>query len=264
MKTIYVAIGIDCDPDRDTYPDLTFRGIDNIPKLFEIPDVKWTFNIRADSQSSICPKKYRYLWGIAVAHGCELAWHLHYYDGVDVSIAAAQAVNWTPQTVHMGWTFQNEYSIKRLYEIGVRNDYSPLPGLANGDEFNWLDWPMRPKLWHGVRMIPAYTFPNRILSRRFEGNRVMLTTCTHPFLYHQLIKSWFASGLDFFVSYFHVDEIISALPDWRKHLYSFPYLVSNIRYFKKMAEQNDCEIKWVTINQLAEVLFDENNSCSRG
>lgn len=259
MKTIYVAIGVDCDPDRDTYPNLRFRGIEAISKLFEIPDVKWTFNLRCDIQiplQHISMKQANDL-------GHQLAWHLHYYNAwnerdystIDENIKCLLDTTWRPNTIHMGWTFQNEYSIKRLYEIGVRNDYSPLPGLANGDEFNWLDWPMRPKLWHGVRMIPTYTFPNRILSRRFEGNRVMLTTATHPFLYRRLIDSWFASGLDFFVSYFHADEIVSVLPDWRKHLYSLRYLESNLVYFRKKAKQNDCEIKWVTIEELAGALW---------
>ena len=51
MRPLYIAVGVDCDPDRASYPaSLTWRGIEALPRLFDIPDVRWTLNIRADTQ----------------------------------------------------------------------------------------------------------------------------------------------------------------------------------------------------------------------
>src|SRR3954464_10617390 len=50
-RDLYVAIGVDCDPDRDAYPArLRWRGVEALPRLFEIDDVRWTLNVRADTQ----------------------------------------------------------------------------------------------------------------------------------------------------------------------------------------------------------------------
>lgn len=283
MKKLYVAIGIDCDPDRDTYPKkLTFRGIENIPALLELEDVRWTLNIRADSQirdffgsADYCLKNYRHIWDKMEARGSALAWHLHYYGRdmkQDISESniienirlGSQALN-GPDIVHMGWTFQNEFSIKKLNEAGVKIDYSPLPrmrfdGRRGIDMYDWSNVAYRPYIRHGVKMIPAFTFSNRFLARRFRTERVMLTTCTSNRLYRMLIKDFFRTGSDFFVTYFHIDEIISALGGWRKKLYSFKNLKDNIRYLRHTAERERYQIEFVNIRQLAGILFDENNT----
>lgn len=54
MKSLYVAIGVDCDPDRASYPErLTWRGVEHLPYLFNLEGFKWTFNVRADTQIAI-------------------------------------------------------------------------------------------------------------------------------------------------------------------------------------------------------------------
>ena len=86
--------------------------------------------------------------------------------------------------VHMGWTFQNEFSIRRLYEAGVRVDYSLTPRMRFAgrgvDAYDWSGFSNRPMIWHGVHMIPTYTYTDRLLERRFGTERVMLTTTTAP------------------------------------------------------------------------------------
>jgi hypothetical protein len=143
----------------------------------------------------------------------------------------------------------------------VRVDYSPVPrlkfaGRGGVDAQDWSAFAYRPQLWHGVRMIPAYTFPHRLLARRFGTERVMLTTTTAPLLYRSLLAEFFRSGLDFFVSYFHADELVSALGDWRRRLYSFANLVDNLRRLREMAAERSYKVRFVTIPQLAEILFD--------
>ena len=274
-----MAIGIDCDPDRDAYPArLAWRGIEQLTRLFDIPDVKWTFNIRADTQvrdycgsAGYCREQYRQVWDAALRHGSALAWHLHYFDRngkqdtSEANIAenvrlGAEALG-HPETIHMGWTFQNDFSIGLLYEAGVRVDYSPVPRMRfNGHhgvhQFDWSEFSYRPQLWHGVRMVPAYTFPHRLLSRRFGTERVMLTTTTAPLLYRALLREFFRTGSDFFVSYFHADEIAGAVGGWRDRLYGYGNLVTNLRRLRSMAERQGYRVTFMTIPELAAVLFD--------
>ncbi len=294
MKDLYVAIGIDCDPDRDSYPQrLTWRGIEALPRLLDLPDVKWTLNVRADTQvrdycgsAGYCYDHYREIWSAARQHGSAIAWHLHYFDRQgrqDISednilenIRLGSEALGRPEVIHMGWTFQNEFSITHLHEAGVRIDYSPAPRMrfpGNGqvDAYDWSQFAYRPMVWHDVRMIPVYTFRHRLLARRFRTERVMLTTTTAPVLYRSLLADFFRSGSDFFVSYFHADELVPALGDWRDRLYRFRNLRANLRHLQTMAERNDYRITFVNIRELADVLFagypltplDERRSGSR-
>lgn len=282
-RDLFVAIGIDCDPDRDTFPyRLTWRGVEALPRLFDVPDVRWTLNVRADTQvrdycgsAGYCWDAYRDIWDAAVARGSQVAWHLHYFgrDGrQDTSEAniveniqvGAQALG-TPDAVHMGWTFQNEFSIRELAAAGVRIDYSPVPRMRfagrNGtDAYDWSTFSHRPRYWHGVQMIPAFSCRHSILARRFGTERVMLTTTTQPTLYRVLLDDFFGSGSDFFVSYFHADELISATGGWRGMLYSHANLVENLRQLQAMADRHGHRIHFVTIRELAHHLFDAHRS----
>jgi hypothetical protein len=281
-RPLYVAIGVDCDPDRDAYPErLAWRGIEALPRLWEgLPQVRWTLNVRADTQvrdycgsAAHCLTEYRRVWDEAVEHGSEVAWHLHYFgrngarDVSDQNVldnirVGAEAIG-PPKVVHMGWTFQNAFSVQQLYQAGVRIDYSPVPRLAfagrgGTDAYDWSRWAYRPRLWHGVRMIPAYSFRHRLLARRFGTERVMLTTTTAPFLYRLLLADFFRSGSDFFVTYFHADELVPAVGGWRDRLYAFDHLATNLRTLERMARHLRFDVRYVTISRLAEVLFDED------
>jgi hypothetical protein len=282
-RTLLVAIGVDCDPDREAYPGLLrWRGVEALPHLFGIEGVKWTMNVRADTQvrdycgsAGYCHERYADIWKLARSRGSEIAWHLHYFgaDGrQDVSEAnvrenvrvGAEAIG-PPPVVHMGWTFQNEFSIRELARVGVRVDYSPVPRLAfsgrsGTDAYDWADFAYRPQGWHGVRMIPAYSYADRTLSRRFGTERVMLTTTTTPFLYRRLLRSFFETGSDFFVSYFHADEIAGAVGGWRDHLYTFENLRTNVTTLQLMAARRGYDVRFVTISELADALFDERRS----
>ena len=280
MKDLYVAIGIDCDPDRDSYPArLTWRGVEALPRLFELEGVVWTFNIRADTQirdycgtAAYCLERYRSIWDAAERQGSALAWHLHYFDGharqdtseanILENIRAGAKALGNPDMVHMGWTFQSDFSIRHLREVGVRIDYSPLPRIRFGGRhgvhaFDWSGFAYRPRFWHGVRMIPAYTFPHRLLGRRFGTERVMLTTTTAPVLYRSLLRDFFRGGSDFFVSYFHADELVPAVGGWRDRLYGFGHLVRNLGRLREMAERRGFRVSFVTIRELAAIIFDE-------
>jgi hypothetical protein len=285
VKDLHVAIGIDCDPDRDSYPDrLTWRGIEQIPRLLDLESVRWTFNIRADTQirhycgsAAFCYDKYRNIWDSARARESAIAWHLHYFDEngrQDISEAnileniriGSEALEY-PDLVHMGWTFQNEFSIRHLFEAGVRVDYSPTPrmrfsGREKVDAYDWSAFSYRPVTWHGVRMIPAYTFRHRLLERRFGTERVMLTATTAPVLYRALLKDFFRTGNDFFVSYFHADELVPALGDWRDRLYTFNNLRTNLHQLEEMATSHGYQIRYVTIRELADTLFGDRRQTS--
>ncbi len=279
LKDLYVAIGIDCDPDREHYPaKLTWRGIEQIPRLLEMTRVKWTFNVRADTQvrdycgsATYCYEQYRPIWDAALRQGSAIAWHLHYFDrhgrqdtserNILENIALGAEALGRPEVIHMGWTFQNDFSIRQLYDAGVRVDYSPIPrmrfeGRGGVDAYDWSGFSYRPTMWHGVQMIPAYTFEHRLLARRFGTERVMLTTTTSPLLYRGLLREFFSTGSDFFVSYFHADELVPAVGNWRDRLYGFDNLEANLRRLESMASARDYRVRFVTIPELATILFD--------
>lgn len=283
-RELFVAIGVDCDPDRDVYPRrLRWRGVEALPRLFEIDDVRWTLNVRADTQvrqycgsAAHCWEEYRDIWRLAEARGSATAWHLHYFgaDGrQDISesnilenIAVGSEALGRPDVVHMGWTFQNDFSLRHLARAGVRVDYSPVPrmryvGHGGVDAYDWSRFAYRPQLWHGVRMIPAFSAFDRVLARRFRTERVMLTMTTRPFLYRRLLDDFFASGADFFVSYFHADEIAGAVGGWRNRLlYHVEHLRTNLRELRARAERARYEVRFVTIRELADILFDEGRT----
>jgi hypothetical protein len=281
VRPLYVAIGVDCDPDRASYPaSLTWCGVEALPRLFEIEDVRWTLNIRADTQirdycgtAGYCRERYDDIWSAAGRHGSALAWHLHYFDGAgrqDASeanmlenIRVGHEALGGLEVVHMGWTFQNEFSVRHLYDAGVRVDYSLTPRMRFGgrgvDAYDWSAFSNRPTTWHGVRMIPTYTYTDRLLERRFRTERVMLTTTTAPILYRRLLNDFFRTGSDFFVSYFHSDELVPALGDWRDRLYAIQHLRTNLRQLSQLAEHRGYAVRYVTIAELARILFDDRS-----
>jgi len=283
VKRVYAAIGVDCDPDRAAYPDrLTWRGVEALPRLFDLHDIKWTFNVRADTQirdycgsASYCYERFAKLWDAARGHGSAVGWHVHYFDRdgrqdtsercIEENIELGAEALEFPDIVHMGWTFQSEFSVKCLARVGVRIDYSPLPRMRFGgnggvDAYDWSSFAYRPSVWHGVRMIPAYTFRHALLRRRFSTERVMLTTTTSPLLYRSLLRDFLHTGADFFVSYFHADELVPALGDWRDRLYAFKNLSTNLERFRAMAARQGYEVVFVNVRELAEILFGERRS----
>jgi len=240
-------------------------------------------NVRADTQvrqycgsAAFCWEEYHQIWRLAQARGSAIAWHLHYFgaDGTqDVSesnilenIEVGSAALGLPDVVHMGWTFQNDFSLRQLARAGVRVDYSPVPrmrflGQRGVDAYDWSRFAYRPQLWHGVRMIPAFSAFDPMLSRRFRTERVMLTTTTRPILYRRLLDDFFASGADFFVSYFHADEIANAVGGWRnRHLYSIDHLRANLDALRERADRNNYRLKFVNVRELADILFDEGRT----
>jgi hypothetical protein len=153
-----------------------------------------------------------------------------------------------------------------MARVGVRVDYSPVPrmrfpGHRGVDAYDWSRFSYRPQLWHGVRMIPAFSAFDPVLARRFGTERVMLTTTTRPLLYRRLLDDFFASGADFFVSYFHADEIAGAVGGWRNRcLYAFDHLLANLRALRERAERAGYVVRFVNVRELAEVLFDEGRT----
>jgi len=252
---IYVALGVDCDPDRDRLPSLCFKGVESLHKLFSIENVRWTLNYRLDKEVNVCSTEIK----TPFYPKTEIACHIHYckpdgsQDFSDKNIDETIKMGvFSYDTVHVGWCYNSQHS-------EALNDYSPLPGCRISQNCDWIGWGLRHQNRYGKRMIPTYTAPftwfyRRILGKQ-SGNRFMLHPTVSPLLYRPFIRSWFKSGLDYFVTYFHADELISALPDYRKHLYSFKNLKSNIKYFKSMAKKYGHDIEWVTIRELGEVLW---------
>jgi len=264
---IKVAIGVDCDPDRDSRK-LKWKGIEAIPKLFDIPGVKFTLNVRADSQIkeecgdyNYCHKAYKGIWEEAKRRGYEIAWHLHFYERSSVvtgdwiqsfnaGIIRDSIKNAYPlQTIHMGWCWQNPRTIRLLADVGVRVDYSPLPGMRFADKIAWYNWthfPYHPVYLKDcdVLMLPAFTYKDKLLARKSETDYIMLHPTITPIFYSRLLRVFKRRDMDHLVMYFHADEIAGAVGGWRNRLYTFDNLRRNIDKIRKLG------VEFVTISEL--------------
>ncbi|MBI5114925.1 hypothetical protein HZA56_00465 [Candidatus Poribacteria bacterium] len=177
----------------DTRDDqLTWRSIsEGIQLLQQVLDgigiqagvkPKVIFCLRADTQmrdiygDAAWPiTKYADLWRSLEQDGHELAWHPHLWRWSNESGCWYQETedeNWisecletghagftkalgkTPVTCHMGWTFHNNVSMRRISELGLRVDFSGCPGVFFGggpgsagtvfdNKIDWLGTPLR-------------------------------------------------------------------------------------------------------------------------
>jgi hypothetical protein len=141
--------------------------------------------------------------------------------------AFSDAIGVSPTTCHMGWTFQNNVSMKKLADLGVLVDFSACPGVyfagGPGDAGtvfdNKIDWLGTPQCWYhpseadyrrpavagerelSIAEIPKFTSQSGALkkakglatrgkntSRSIEGTNVFLQVSVLPVLYRRVIN----------------------------------------------------------------------------
>jgi len=174
----------------DAYKDkLGWKGVNNIPKAREIcnsvedsnsNDVKITWYVRSDKQMKIIFNDYAYplknfsnIWKELEQQGDEIGWHPHLcrwsnqnkcwyqetFDNKWISHCLEKghkeflrlAKNLT--SIKMGWRFHNNYTIKKVNDLGLTVDLSASPGIkceGSPDErgshyLNAYDWSITPQ-----------------------------------------------------------------------------------------------------------------------
>lgn len=230
IRTLYVLIGVDCDPDRPSFGGtglaqksqaMIWKGVtEGIFRVLEAREKagslspKITWNIRSDDQieqvyghAGWAAAEFLKLWERLKTEGDEIAWHPHLWRWNRDAHAWYQEVQdlpWMeeclekgingfreifgakPMSVHSGWCFHNNTTMQRISTLGVRVDYSALPGMQSigvprksgalsDNEYDWRQTPPTPyspsredyrvpasSLGSALPLleIPEYTFPS--------------------------------------------------------------------------------------------------------
>lgn len=174
----------------DVYKEkLCWKGVENIPKIREIcnssedsefDSVKITWLVRCDEQMKIVFDDYAYslrnfrdLWKELKKQGDEIGWHPHFWRWNSKNKCWYQEVSdkkWmsrclesghkqflklakNPTSMRMGWGFHNNFTMKKINDLGLTVDLSASPGLKNqgrpderGSHFlNEYDWSTTPQ-----------------------------------------------------------------------------------------------------------------------
>ena len=216
---------------------------------------KVVFCLRSDSQmkeiygSESWPiEQHMSMWKRLEAEGHELAWHPHLWrwssewncwmqeikdskwisECLEMGFSGfSRTLGKSPTTCHMGWTFQNNTTMKKIAELGVPMDFSASPGVyfeggqgSAGTTFdNRIDWLGTPRAWYHpseadyrrpptggenglpITEIPKFTSQSGILKKAKTlssragkttgsktGTDVFLQATILPMLYRRIIK----------------------------------------------------------------------------
>lgn len=230
---------------------------ERLKRVEQVTDVqpKMVFGLRSDTQMkeiygtpSWSIEHYAETWRRLEEQGHELAWHPHLWRWSDERGCWFQEVEdsqWiaecleagfsgfrrslgrSPTTCHMGWTFHNNTTMKKLSELGVKVDFSASPGVRfdggpgdAGTVFdNKIDWLGTPRKWYrpsetdyrrpprggeaelDIVEIPKFTSRAGILKKakdlasrgkRLAGSKgeesVFLQVTASPILYGRIVK----------------------------------------------------------------------------
>ena len=162
---------------------LLCERLKNIEKRTGV-EPKVVFCLRSDVQmQEICDdaawmiKHYSDLWRRLADEGHELAWHPHLWRWSDeakcwhqdiedsewidrcleIGLSGfSEALGSSPVTCHMGWTFHNDVTMKKISESGLKVDFSACPDVYHmggpgntGSTFdNMIDWRGTPQRWY--------------------------------------------------------------------------------------------------------------------
>ena len=187
------ALGYNIPATRfDVYKEkLGWKGVNNIPKIREIcnsfkdnefDNPKITWFVRCDEQMKTVFKDYAYplrnfrdLWKELRKQGDEIGWHPHLWRWSASKKCWYQEVSdkkWishclenghkgflklskNPTCVRTGWGFHNNFTMKKVNDLGLIVDLSALPGLEHQgspdergshflNEYDWSTTPQKP------------------------------------------------------------------------------------------------------------------------
>ena len=173
-----ILIGCDVDPVLPTILSEVPEGdvwacLDRIPLLVEelgseMPPITWL--VRADASVHFCTSDYasgyndhRSMWDGLLSRGHELGWHMHLmtFDEAQGRFAfdadspwleeahAALSEQLTIRSTRTGWDYADRELMGRLAQLGIRIDFSALPGAHSwirsiGDVIQ-VDWLVTPR-----------------------------------------------------------------------------------------------------------------------
>lgn len=259
--------------------EIGIRNFSRSRKIFADKTGYWpkiTWFVRSDPQikkicgkTGFCLEKFGTLWEQLKNNGDEIAWHPHLYNWDENQLKWIQKIddnnftlnsleegykayisNWEerPSSVHGGWCYQNNTTIKFYSDVGIISDCSAMPGhntigIGDFDKSDWHETSTYP-YWisksnyqspaynksdsTGVLEVPTSMGQSFLASnlkyirdqikrgfyfpnKRLFKYQVPLITL-NPILNKELIKSSIKKNIDidnnYFLSYFHSDELL--------------------------------------------------------
>ena len=224
----YCMMGIDCDPDRDVYPKLAWRGFESVANILH--EVPFALNVRFDQEAQMInhPMVTR-----ARDAGCSVGIHFHpcnkegFYD-VEAARGILESVpDQFKVSMHDGWC-NHEFLVDEA-DAGFKLNYSPMPG-AIGPQHDWEYWPNEPH-WSRMLLLPVQTMKTRIA--RTINNIATVHPTAPPILFKRLVQEFEKTDNNTFCCYFHADELNGAIGGLRGKVYSKRNLLKNISYLRK-------------------------------
>jgi hypothetical protein len=316
----YMVFACDCDPDsEDSRQGFSFHGIDaGIPQLCRELErisqekgeaIPFTWNVRADLQmerlfgsTARCCEAFLDLWTGLEQRGHEIAWHPHLWretatglwtqewrdpDWITECLTRGKegfqnALGKAPETVHMGWCYQDDVTMSVLARLGVKIDYSALPGMISegwelhpGVHTNKLDWLQTPRKPYfpsaldyrrpvespredslNILQIPQSTIRSRLFhvlyhwknSRRLKPGKgyVRIGMATDRRLFSRVFNRWLkTTPSEYGIFYFHAGDLVQG--GW----HSLPNLTANLEY---VLGTLDPSVRYLTVSDLGGII----------
>jgi len=286
------------------------EGLLQIQAFLDNP-LKLTWCVRSDSQmkeiygsASWCLKEFSSFWKELEKGGDEIGWHLHLWrwdrchkiwyqevqdeewiKGCILEGFRAFKEEWgkPPSSVRMGWIFHNNLTMEEISTLGVKVDFSAIPGLnkiiiAREHIHDYADWrrtptypyhpssldyqvPLKGKslsLWE-IPCMPLCSnclmWPYNFRALMSGKNNILIrpifaaTITTFPFLFKRALRRWLKVNefrrIIFLATYFHPDELLSSKRE---------FFIKNLLCIQKMARLHKREVHFLTASQSLDIL----------
>jgi len=294
---------------REGIPEIKKR-LSYIQNLFDSP-FKLTWCVRSDLQikeiygnAGWCLREFSSFWKELEKGGDEIGWHLHLWrwnPRYEIWYQEIQDEEWIkgcilegfrafkeewgkpPSSVRMGWIFHNNLTMEEISTLGLRVDFSAIPGLNKirvkqkyiHDYADWrrtptypyhpssLDYriPLRRKslpIWE-IPCLPLCSnclmWPYNFEALMSGKNSILITPIfpatitTFPFLFKRALRRWLKVNefrrITFLATYFHPDELLSSKRE---------FFIKNLLCIQKMARFHKREVHFLTASQSLDIL----------
>ena len=271
-----------------------------------------TFNIRPHTLFKDTTGKYDYCFNLFENHlannfnsNDEIAWHNHQWrfkknkwvqemeDEIwlesNIRESFESIRRYQISALHAGWCFQNNFTMNLYNDLGIKVDYSALPGMrkttgsCNKYDYslvksNEIYIPSRNNYQqkdlsgeNQILEIPTTTISNFFLNclqlaDNFRKTKQLsdwgfqksyLNISVNPFLYNIFLKNVFSQdNLEYFATFFHSDEL---LPDKMKvkheqWLYQQDNIYYNLKRLISLAQKKGREIKFINFKDFYKII----------
>ena len=248
---------------------------------------KITWFLRSDQQINIqwndwCypAREYLSFWNEQKKTGDEIGWHPHlwrYYELKNLWYQEIMDSEWIfsclengyheisklfkINSVKMGWSFHNNYTMNLVDSFGINYDLSAIPGLKNiGNTYNIYDWkntpdspyfPSKndyrtnddnPSNNHNIMEIPITNYLVPFFLRYFISTRYMAANIAkHPIFFKNAFNNINSNEQYLLNTYFHPSDVGE-----KDKLFSLKNFERNLNNIIEVAKKRKLEVAFIT------------------